>query len=1603
MRKVFSRKVRQAIPSTAGRYGHSPGRSIVASLVLSLGFAAAANGQVPLAADYNKLIRSGQVVQSLGENLLGERVDLFTGRTDFVATDVSLPGNSALPVAVSRRFSVEARGAGAARRGLFGDWDLEIPHIEFIGSAAAGWVVDGPAPNARCNQFGPPPSVVINTPLPSGGSVSTTIDAAQYTMGAQLVIPGEGKRELLRRASTNQHGPTGALGSYVNYPVVTNDWWMLSCINLSPTSNGEGFRAYSPDGTNYRFDRLVFRPYSTLMRPADTTTTGVNANLDRSSVWLMASRVEDRHGNWVEYDYDGVEPWRLVKIRSSDSRVINVTYQGGRVRTVSDTTRTWTYNYLANGSLDSVVLPDSSRWEFGLSNLYEATWNYPTNSACNALGSATSSGATTGTIKAPTGALGTFTFGLNRRGRNGAPTTCFQNSGGGTTSFANVEPVVYDVLALTQKKITGPQLSQLDWDISYAGCTSTSCNQSVTTLVKDPEKTDTRYTFGARFADDEGMLQKIERGGTSGGSFLWTESYEYFSATGQSWPAIMGAPAQSRGDLVRQNQLRPVFRRTINVQGTNFVRTASSPDTYGFPQSITRTGSATKIDSLTYGHNTGKWILGTLKKSISGGQTEFEYSLNAENLPYTVSQFGLQVATLDYHADGQVSWIRDSGSQTTSYSNYYRGIPRLIQYADTSSESAEVSNIGAITSWTDEEFATTTFLHDQMGRVRSITYPPGGQTTGWAGTTLVWSTSSSGWTLTKTTGGYQEITTFDALLRPVRSNYDATRYINREFDSASRPTFISFPDSSSGASAGNDYEYDRLGRLTRDEESGGYVSTNNYNTGFTLTARNRRNFSTTYTFKTYDEPLMRWPMTINGPEHNTTFTRDAWGKPESVVRGGGQVRRWFYGAGQRLCGIHSPERGGTAFTYDAAGNLKTHTDAGSGVGCFSTNANTVNYFYDSRNRLTSVNYPGTTDDLTQTWYKNGLLDTADTEHTQRKFEYNDRRMPTLERITFDGAVRNIRYEYNNDGNRSAMVYPDGMRVEYSPNSFGEPTKAVSSAASFATGVSYSATGAIAGFAYGNGISHTRTPAAFRPYLAGSSVDSNGVLNFGYQYDGNLNPTQITDNLPGAIETKGMSYDGADRLKTANAANLWNNGVFEYSDDDSLTKATLDGQLTDYDITGGRVQSITRGSETISVLYDDMGNVRQKGKQTYVFDRAGRLNTVTGKASYIYDAFGYRVMATEVGAVSSRYPDRYVYSRDGKLIYSWAHSGTHITSPEKSGAGTKDIPEAWKVVETNYVYLGGSLVAERRTIDNGMIDDPSATVRTVQTVYVHTDGLGGVSVKTAADKSVLERKRYYPYGMQTDGVAAGPGFTGHYMDGTGLIYMKARYYDPELGRFMSTDPVGVSGIDGANFSRYHYANNNPYAYTDPDGRVANFVIGAFVGAAVDAAAQYTLTGEVKLSGVAAAALVGAATSGTSALYMSAARTGALSVTQATVRASGSAFAYGVAGSAVESGLEGEMPVLEKMALAGVANMMATGLVASATFKPNIAPLSGVGASSPNSIRFTVDATTQQAIGTKPAEMGASTVALSEITKEGALKLTEFGITTGQKKAEEEIPR
>jgi RHS repeat-associated protein len=107
----------------------------------------------------------------------------------------------------------------------------------------------------------------------------------------------------------------------------------------------------------------------------------------------------------------------------------------------------------------------------------------------------------------------------------------------------------------------------------------------------------------------------------------------------------------------------------------------------------------------------------------------------------------------------------------------------------------------------------------------------------------------------------------------------------------------------------------------------------------------------------------------------------------------------------------------------------------------------------------------------------------------------------------------------------------------------------------------------------------------------------------------------------------------------------------------------------------------------------------------------------------------------------------------------------------------------------------------------------------KTTYIVNDPFGNPVLATDQAGKVVWKEAYQPYGKKAGNASAGNrlGYQGKPLEaGTGLSYMGARYYHPELGRFMGIDPQEPKANDLHSLNRYAYANNNPYRYTDPDG-------------------------------------------------------------------------------------------------------------------------------------------------------------------------------------------
>ncbi|WP_297831197.1 RHS repeat-associated core domain-containing protein [Thermomonas sp.] len=413
------------------------------------------------------------------------------------------------------------------------------------------------------------------------------------------------------------------------------------------------------------------------------------------------------------------------------------------------------------------------------------------------------------------------------------------------------------------------------------------------------------------------------------------------------------------------------------------------------------------------------------------------------------------------------------------------------------------------------------------------------------------------------------------------------------------------------------------------------------------------------------------------------------------------------------------------------------------------------------------------------------------------WSYNRRRLPTAETQAPDGTRSwSLSYGYNAQGQRTSETAPDNVTTTYTVNALGQTTqisvKVKTSTTTVASNASYYPNGALQQFTYGNGITHTLTQNARQ--LPQHSQDGS-VLDLTTTFDENGNVAAIVDGTANARQSRSMTYDGLDRLTQVQSP-MFGTASYGYDEQDNLRHVGISGGSQPRDHTycysaDNRLEFVRSGPNctgtaspaVIALGYDVQGNLQYKNGTAYTFDYGNRLRS-TANQSYRYDAAGRRVRTDSAGS-QLQYSD---YASDGRLVW------------QRDEAAGKRI---------NNVYLAGSLVAE---VSRSLTTD-AATYR-----YVHTDALGSPIAKTSSTGAVLETSEYEPYGALLNRANDDrAGYTGHVMDAaSGLIYMQARYYDPGIGGFLSVDPVSATSV-GGNFNRYWYANNNPYRFTDPDGR------------------------------------------------------------------------------------------------------------------------------------------------------------------------------------------
>ena len=492
----------------------------------------------------------------------------------------------------------------------------------------------------------------------------------------------------------------------------------------------------------------------------------------------------------------------------------------------------------------------------------------------------------------------------------------------------------------------------------------------------------------------------------------------------------------------------------------------------------------------------------------------------------------------------------------------------------------------------------------------------------------------------------------------------------------------------------------------------------------------------------------------------------------------GSQTHYTYNAAGDVTGVTYQNGSGDTYQYNTAGLLTSGTDA---------NGHTTTYDYNSAGNLASKTfYDGSSD--TYAYDSHGNLITA-TVSGQGTTSYTYNAANQLTSVTNpQGEVES--YAYNALGELATRTEPDGSVAQYSYDSLARLTELQDGSGNLLDKYTYNAADELIRTDTGNGA-----------YIT-------------YQYDANGNVTEILDsNADGTVASR-MDYTynaNGQVIENATTDGLWTYGYDASGELTSAVFQSINAAIQNqnisytYDAAGNRVSQMVNGVGTqyttnalnqytavggTTYTYDADGNVisetNSSGTTTFTYNPSGQLISETGPSGtyqYAYDALGNLVSETQNGIVSD-------FVNDPLSV-----SGEPLTS-------VAQVDSASGVAQANYDYgLGLAAISTGGT-----------------TSYVDTDltdnviGLSGPNGQRSASYF------YLPFGetIQTSGTASDPlkfaGGLGVVTSGSGLVDMRARFYDPALGRFLQRDPVGISG--GSDL--YAFVLNSPLNAVDPLG-------------------------------------------------------------------------------------------------------------------------------------------------------------------------------------------
>ncbi|MCX5955720.1 MAG: putative Ig domain-containing protein [Cyanobacteria bacterium] len=631
------------------------------------------------------------------------------------------------------------------------------------------------------------------------------------------------------------------------------------------------------------------------------------------------------------------------------------------------------------------------------------------------------------------------------------------------------------------------------------------------------------------------------------------------------------------------------------------------------------------------------------------------------------------------------------------------------------------------------------------------------------------------------------IATIDERGNRSTSSYDAadgmTRWTNAldqvtsyGYDAAGRQTSIT-----DALGRTTTFGYDPLGQLISSTYANGTaMSQRRDGMGRVIEQTDLSGLKTGYTY----DGLGRLTAVIDALNQRTEYRYDAAGNLIEQQDANGHITTFGYDLLRRQVSATLPGGQVSQMAYDAFGNLIEATDA---------NGISTHQSFDARNWLVEKRFSDSTPTEQFRYTATGQLVSVIDNRGTTTYQY-DERDRLLGRSEPDG--RAITYTYDAAGNILSLNVPSG-RTHYGYDALNR-LKTVTDADGGVAVYGYDSVGNLVSTLFANDVKETRRYDDLNrlTFLENRSSSDVVLSSYAYSLDAMGNRTRVVE---ADGRTVNYSYDDLYRLVQESITDPVNgNRTIAYLMDavGNRLKRTdsVEGITTySYDVNDRLLEEVL-GGNTISYQYDANGSLTAKVSggstlATYTWNAKGELsqaevtnNGVTTNLGFDYDASGMRVFKTE-GGIETRYLLDNTFSKYAQVVEGYQADGTLLSR-----------------------YTLGNRLLSRQ-------DD-------LYTSYYLVDGHGSIRKTTDLQSSVQSSYPYYAFGIAYGASISSSNnnlYAGEQLDkDLDLYYLRARYYDPENGTFLSLDPIPGRALLPLTLNDYVYVIGNPVSFTDPSG-------------------------------------------------------------------------------------------------------------------------------------------------------------------------------------------